>query len=119
MAKISREKEAFKEKKQSEWERINIAKQIHMENSSKISKMKEDASDIIDLEVGGTHKLTTTKSTLTKYKNSVLAAMFSGKHELSFHKGRVFIDRDGQSFTHVISFLRTGKMPAFDSPIDE
>lgn len=36
--------------------------------------MKEDWTDIIDLDVGGTHKITTTWATLTKYKNSVLAA---------------------------------------------
>lgn len=77
----------FKEKKKSEWERINISKMIHLENSSKISKMKEDAKEIIDLEIGGTHFITTTKATLTKYKNSVLAAMFGGKHELNLHKG--------------------------------
>jgi len=77
--------------------------------------MKEDSKDIIDLEIGGTHFITTTKSTLTKYKNSVLSAMFNGKHEIAFHKGWVFIDWDGQAFAHVISFLRTGKMPAFDS----
>lgn len=44
--------------------------------------MKEDAKDIIDLEIGGTHHITITKSTLTKFKKSVLAAMFSGKHEI-------------------------------------
>jgi len=36
--------------------------------------MKEDASEIIDLDIGGTHYITTTWATLTKYKNSVLSA---------------------------------------------
>lgn len=44
--------------------------------------MKEEAREIIDLDIGGTHLITTTKSTLTKFKKSVLAAMFSGKHEI-------------------------------------
>lgn len=37
--------------------------------------MKEETNDIIDLEIGGI-LVTTTKATLTKYKNSVLATMF-------------------------------------------
>ena len=81
--------------------------------------MKEDATDIIDLEIGGTHQITTTKATLTKYKGSVLAAMFSGKHELVKHKDRVFIDWDGAIFTHIIYYLRTGKMPLFENQIEE
>lgn len=81
--------------------------------------MKEDAKEIIDLEIGGTHFITTTKSTLTKFKKSVLAAMFNGKHEIQYHKGRVFLDRDGQAFSSVISYLRTGKIPAFENAIDE
>jgi hypothetical protein len=81
--------------------------------------MKEDSREIIELEVGGTHLITTTKATLTKFKNSVLAAMFNGKHEIQYHKGRVFIDWDGQAFSHVISYLWTGKIPAFENSIDD
>ena len=38
--------------------------------------------DIIDLNIGGTELLSTTKRTLTKYKNSALGIMFSGKIEI-------------------------------------
>ena len=69
--------------------------------------------DIVDLNIGGTHLLTTTKSTLTSVKDSSLAAMFSGRHKLTMHNGRVFIDRDGDAFTCLISFLRTGRVPLF------
>lgn len=31
------------------------------------------------------------------------------------HNGRVFIDRDGQAFTSMLSFLRTGKVPFFEN----
>ena len=52
-----------------------------------MQKMKEDASEIIDLDIGGTHKITTTRATLTKYKGSVLAAQFNGKHQHAYNKG--------------------------------
>lgn len=81
--------------------------------------MKEDWTDIIDLDVGGTHKITTTWATLTKYKNSVLAAQFSGKHQHSYNKNRVFIDWDGKAFASLISFLRTGWIPMFENVVDE
>mmetsp|Transcript_5752 Transcript_5752/g.4369 ORF Transcript_5752/g.4369 Transcript_5752/m.4369 type:complete len:87 (+) Transcript_5752:1089-1349(+) len=41
--------------------------------------------------------------------------MFSGRHKLSIHNGRVFIDRDGDAFCSMLSFLRTGKIPLFES----
>ena len=52
-------------------------------------------------------------------KDSTLAAMFSGRHNLSIHNGRVFIDRDGDTFVQVINFLRNVKIPIFDSRIKE
>ncbi|XP_071118483.1 BTB/POZ domain-containing protein KCTD7-like [Haliotis cracherodii] len=67
--------------------------------------------DVVDLNVGGRH-LTTSLSTLTKYPDSMLAAMFSGKQPVTQDKdGRYFIDVDGDVFVHVLNFLRFGKMP--------
>ena len=62
--------------------------------------------NIFDLDIGGTHKITTTKSTLCSAPDSTLAAMFSGRHKLNRHNGRVFIDRDGETFMMVINYLR-------------
>jgi len=45
--------------------------------------------------------------------------MFSGRHKLSIHNGRVFLDRDGDTFCQVINYLRNGKIPIFDSKIKE
>lgn len=45
--------------------------------------------------------------------------MFSGRHRLSMHKDRVFIDRDGDAFTAMLSFLRTGKVPMFQAQAQE
>ncbi|XP_048255926.1 BTB/POZ domain-containing protein KCTD7-like isoform X3 [Haliotis rufescens] len=68
-------------------------------------------SQVVDLNVGGRH-LTTSLSTLTKYPDSMLATMFSGRHPVAKDKdGRYFIDVDGDVFVHILNFLRFGKMP--------
>ena len=71
----------------------------------------KDSEEIIDLDIGGTHQITTTRATLWRFKNSVLASMFSGRHSLKYNKDRVFMDRDGEPFWKVIGYLRTGKLP--------
>jgi len=63
--------------------------------------------------------LTTTRNTLTQVKDSSLAAMFSGRHKLSMHNGRVFIDRNGEAFNLMLNFLRTGKVPFFENQTTE
>ena len=61
---------------------------------------------IVTLNVGGS-RYTTTLSTLTKYPDSMLGAMFSGRHALVQQEdGSYFIDRDGETFSHVLSYLR-------------
>lgn len=45
--------------------------------------------------------------------------MFSGRHKLSMHNGRVFIDRDGETFCSLLSYLRNGKLPLFDNKLKE
>ena len=76
-------------------------------------------SEIIDLDIGGTELVTTTKATLTQYPESVLAAMFSGRYELPIHNGRVFIDRNGKGFSLLLQYLRNKKIPYFDNDIDK
>ena len=61
---------------------------------------------VIPLNVGGCH-FVTTLSTLIKDKDSMLAAMFSGRHELDTDsEGRYFIDRDGTYFKEILNYLR-------------
>jgi hypothetical protein len=81
------------------------------ENRDKVDSLYTE--DVIDLNIGGTHLITTTRNTLVSVKESSLAAMFSGRHRLTKHGGRVFIDRDGEAFITMLSFLRTGKVPIF------
>ena len=61
---------------------------------------------VITLNVGGT-LYTTTLSTLTKYPDSMLGAMFSGRHDLPQQEdGSYFIDRDGEVFKYILMYLR-------------
>jgi len=68
-------------------------------------------SDVVSLNVGG-KVFTTTVVTLRKEKDSMLAAMFSGRYKISTDKtGAYFIDRDGALFHHILTYLRTGTLP--------
>nr|XP_027067976.1 FH protein interacting protein FIP2-like isoform X1 [Coffea arabica] len=70
-------------------------------------------SSIIRLNIGG-KKFCTTVDTLThREPDSMLAAMFSGRHTLSHEsdKGYVFVDRDGKHFRHILNWLRDGAVP--------
>ena len=45
----------------------------------------------------------------------MLAVMFSGRHPFSKDReGRYFIDRDGQYFGHILSYLRSDALPPED-----
>ncbi|XP_052214460.1 BTB/POZ domain-containing protein KCTD7-like [Dreissena polymorpha] len=76
--------------------------------------MATEFPDVIELNVGG--KLYTTMlSTLCKYEDSMLAAMFSGRHVIHRDKDcRYMIDCDGSSFGHILEFLRFGTLPPSD-----
>lgn len=66
---------------------------------------------VIPLNVGGV-KYMTRLSTLRKYEDSMLAAMFSGRHILDKDEyGNYFLDSNGHIFTHIIDFLRNGTVP--------
>ena len=65
---------------------------------------------IVKLNVGGQH-FTTSLQTLTRDPNSMLAAMFSGRHEVqTTEDGSFFIDRDGTYFRFILNYLRNGEL---------
>jgi len=67
-------------------------------------------SEIIYLNVGGV-KYTTSRSTLTKYTDSMLGSMFSQNIPTKVDKdGFYFIDRNGKIFEHILQFLRSGEL---------
>jgi len=60
----------------------------------------------VKLDVGGEY-FSSTSETLTKVPDSVLGRMFSGRYKLNLtNEGRIFIDRDGTHFRHILNFLR-------------
>jgi hypothetical protein len=74
------------------------------------------AGSRVKLDVGGVH-FTTSLTTLMTEPDSMLAAMFSGRHELEKDDdGRVFIDRDGELFKYVLQYLRERELDLFQLP---
>ncbi|XP_064152141.1 BTB/POZ domain-containing protein KCTD7 isoform X3 [Loxodonta africana] len=70
--------------------------------------------EVVPLNIGGAH-FTTRLSTLRRYEDTMLAAMFSGRHYIPTDaEGRYFIDRDGTHFGDVLNFLRSGDLPPWE-----
>jgi hypothetical protein len=64
------------------------------------------SGEIVELNVGGS-LYTTTRTTLTSCPNSMLGRLLDGSLPAACDQhGRVFIDRDGLLFRHVLNFLR-------------
>lgn len=64
----------------------------------------------VSLNVGG-ELYTTTLDTLTRCRDSMLGAMFSGQiPPLRDRRGYVFIDRDGKVFRHILNYLRSSSL---------
>ncbi|OWF48096.1 BTB/POZ domain-containing protein KCTD7 [Mizuhopecten yessoensis] len=66
---------------------------------------------VIPLNVGGV-KYVTRLSTLCKYPDSMLAALFSGRHAVDKDQnGNYFLDSNGSMFGYILEFLRNGSAP--------
>jgi len=100
-----------------EREKLIEDKSIWQINLKKAQELYSDK--IYQLDIGGTHKIAVSKNTLCKYPDSALAAMFNGKHKLNMHKGRIFIDRDGEAFCSMISYLRNSRICLPNSEVQE
>ncbi|XP_071090192.1 uncharacterized protein [Haliotis cracherodii] len=99
-------------KKQDEMDREReqmAADRTRFESEIKrMSEMYKIQDSRIKLDIGG-HLFTTSLLTLTKDPDSMLAAMFSGRHELKRElDGSFFIDRDGTHFRYILNYLRDG-----------
>ena len=110
---LNEQKKSFAEYYNGEREKLLHEKERWSVNIKKANALYEGTDSIFSINIGGTHKITVSKRTLCKVPESMLTAMFSGRHKLRKHKGKVFIDRDGDAFCAVISYLRNGKVPYF------
>ncbi|XP_068162161.1 BTB/POZ domain-containing protein KCTD21-like [Antennarius striatus] len=66
--------------------------------------------DPVSLNVGGEF-YTTSLDTLTRCRDSMLSAMFTGQiPSLRDDRGNVFIDRDGKLFRYILNYLRSSSL---------
>lgn len=114
---LSHQKKSFDEYLKVEKDKISRRKKAIEKNEKRLKQVS--SGEIIEMNIGGTHMIATTKDTLCKDNNSTLAAMFNGKHKLKTLEGRVFIDRDGDAFCMLLSYLRNNKLPLFESKAQE
>lgn len=76
-----------------------------VDNSSRTS-----LQDPVSLNVGG-EIYTTSLDTLTRCRDSMLGAMFTGQIPVVRDRGgNVFIDRDGKVFRHILNYLRSSAL---------
>lgn len=86
--------------------------------------MNKQKSEVLSLNIGGTHELMTTKKVLCEgvAKGSKLAELFSDHtNNLATVDSKIFLDRDGKTFQILINFLRNSCLiyPKFDTEFDE
>lgn len=68
------------------------------------------AERIVKLNIGG-HKFCTTSSTLTKYPNTFFTSLLQGRIPTTKDEdGAYFVDRDGQFFSPILTWLRTSEI---------
>ncbi len=66
---------------------------------------------------GGDHKFTTSLTTLRSQPDSILAVMFSGRHQLATDEGGAyFIDTNGTHYRHILNYLRDDTDPEVTLP---
>ena len=117
--KILEEKKLQLDNLKDEQEKQFQKKMQDFENDKQnIKKKCEIQEDIIKLDVGG-NSFTTSVNTLCKDQNSMIAVMFSGRHNLfKSDVGSYFIDRDGTYFQYILNYLRGGIISPGDLPED-
>lgn len=78
-------------------------------------------SEVVALNVGGTHHMMTERDVLRLCPGSILERMFNGLHELKKIEGEVFLDRDGKTFQYLVNYLRNDRevFPEFMDRNDE
>ena len=68
-------------------------------------------ASIVTLNLGG-HFYTTRLSTLCRYPDSMLATMFSGRHNIDQDSnGNYFLDNNGIYFSYLLDYLRNETLP--------
>ncbi|KAK3098764.1 hypothetical protein FSP39_022869 [Pinctada imbricata] len=99
--KLDKETQEEKEEICRQWQQLR-------DEIVRMEKLHEVQKGRIRLDIGGC-QYTTSRLTLTRDSESMLAAMFSGRHPIKTEDdGTVFIDRDGTHFRYILNYLRDG-----------
>ncbi|XP_061176873.1 rho-associated protein kinase 1-like [Saccostrea echinata] len=107
-SQLHKDREKFDSEIQKEKEEICRQWQQLRDEISRMEKLHEVQKGRIKLDIGGVI-FTTSRLTLTRDSESMLAAMFSGRHEVRVEDdGTIFIDRDGTHFRYILNYLRDG-----------
>ena len=105
---IQKEKDQLQKKIQNEKDQLQNEKDQLQNEIQRMSEMNNICETRIKLDIGG-HVYTTSTLTLTRDTQSMLAAMFSGRHSVKKEEdGSYFIDRDGTHFRYILNYLRDG-----------
>lgn len=105
---LSIEKESFLKGRQERLAMIAEAGNRDTTQGLELQRLIQQQKSKVVLNVGGS-MFTTSIITLTKYPDSMLATMFSGRHTLIPETdGTYFIDRDGTYFRYILNYLRYG-----------
>ncbi|KAM4624099.1 BTB/POZ domain-containing protein KCTD21-like [Polymixia lowei] len=84
-------------------------------NSPDSNSNSSSLQDPVSLNVGG-EIYTTTLDTLTRCRDSMLGAMFTGQiPALRDKRGHIFIDRDGKVFRYILNYLRSSSLDLPDT----
>ena len=54
---------------------------------------------------------------LRSVEGSALEAMFSGRHEVTLKNNKPFVDRDPETFKHILYFLENNKLPKLSDTV--
>lgn len=106
---LSIDKEGFLRGRQERLAMIAEAGNRDTTQGLELQRLIQQQKSRVILNVGGS-LFATSIITLTKYPDSMLATMFSGRHTLIPEAdGTYFIDRDGTYFRYILNYLRYGE----------
>ena len=101
-----RQHKEIEEKKLKVETDMQTGRQQWEDEKKSMEHIQKFQSSLVKLNVGG-HKYTTSLTTLRTQPDSMLAIMFSGRHQLATDEdGAYFIDRDGTHYRHILNYLR-------------
>ena len=85
---------------------VKVQKDTFEKEQKEIKDRIKIDGEILSLNIGGTHHISTEQSVLQSVPGSELCKVFSGTHELKKKDDEIFLDRDGTAFETLVNYLR-------------